>query len=108
MSFLKNVKTAADLEQERRDALLQQLTNAVQAYLDAGAQERAYDNIFTLCTYATDPNPRFSAEGKAGVAWRGEVWETCNTILNDVLAGARPEPTKEEFIAELPALGWPV
>ena len=88
-------------------ALQKQLTDAVQCYMDAKAKERNYDNILTACTYATDPNPKFAAEGQACVEWRSKVWASCYTILAEVLAGEREIPTPEELLAELPQLVWP-
>ena len=91
-------------EQER---IKNELTAAVQAHLDAKAKEKNYDDILSLCTYATSTDPVFSAEGQAGVEWRDAVWAKCYQVLGDVLAGTRPVPTKEELITELPAFaGW--
>ena len=91
-------------EQER---IKNELTAAVQAHLDAKAKEKNYDDILSLCTYATSTDPVFSAEGQAGVEWRDAVWAKCYQVLDAVLAGTRPVPTKEELIAELPAFtGW--
>lgn len=83
------------------------LTAAVQRYLDTTAQERNYDNIMSLCTYATSGNATFSAEGQAGVEWRDQVWSQCYDILDDVMAGTRATPTPDELIAELPTILWP-
>ena len=82
------------------------LTIAVQAHLDKTAQERRYDNILSLCTYATSPNPKFAAEGQAGVAWRDAVWTKCYAVLADVNAGMRSIPTSGDLVAELPDMVW--
>jgi hypothetical protein len=77
-------------------------TRAVQAHLDAKAQEKGYDNILSACTYADDPTvAEFQQEGQIYRAWRSEVWQYFHQVLNDVLAGNRAEPTKEELLAEL-------
>ncbi|MEQ1663163.1 MAG: hypothetical protein ABL877_10765 [Thiobacillus sp.] len=83
------------------------LTNVVQAYLDATARTRNYDGILSLCSYAASTNPTFGAEGLAGVAWRDAVWASCYSILAAVQAGTRTVPTADELMAELPAMVWP-
>jgi len=89
------------------EQIQQQLTNAVQAHLDNKAQERGYDGILSLATYANSTNPQFSAEGLAGAQWRDDTWAACYVILDEVLSAMRTIPTVEELIAELPVLHWP-
>jgi len=85
----------------------QQLTDAVQAYLDNKAQERGYDGILSLATYANSTNLQFSAEGLAGVQWRDDTWAACYVILDEVMVGKRTIQAADELIAELPVLHWP-
>ncbi len=89
-------------------ALLDQLTRAVQAHLDAAARSAGYDSIYTAVSYADEPAvPRFQAEGAAFRTWRSLVWDAANTIRAAVESGARPIPTAEQLIAELPLLSLP-
>lgn len=108
----------ADLPEEPQDPgyvppeptpeeVLAELTAAVQRHLDDTARTRNYDGILSLCTYAQDPDPKFAAEGMAGVAWRSAVWRTCYSVMDEVLAGTRGIPTAEELIALLPPFAWP-
>ena len=76
----------------------------VQSYLDTTAQERGYDNILSLCTYATSTNITFAKEGQIGVEWRDAVWAKCYEILAEVQAGTREVP--EDIISELPVINW--
>lgn len=81
--------------------------NAVQEMMDLKAKERGYDNILSACTYATNTNTKFAAEGQACVTWRDSVWSACYQIMADVASGTVPEPTLNELLAELPSMVWP-
>lgn len=89
------------------DDLVALLSRRVQAHLDNEARTRNYDGILSLCSYATSTNPKFAAEGQAGVEWRDSVWATCYAIMADVKARTRQAPTEIELISELPAMVWP-
>lgn len=80
----------------------------VQAFMDAQARTRNYDDIKTACTYADEPAvPKFQAEGQAFRSWRSLAWEKCYEILDAVNAGTQAIPTDDELIAALPALALP-
>ena len=90
--------------QPTQEEIIAGCTDMVQAYLDSTAQARNYDNILSLCTYATSKNPKFSKEGQAGVEWRDAVWAKCYEILAEIQAGTRSVP--EDIISELPVMNW--
>lgn len=90
-----------------RNLIIDRLTDAVQAHLDATARTRNYDGILSACTYATSSNSQFSAEGQACVQWRDACWSTCYAVMNDVLSGARSAPTADDLLSELPLMVWP-
>lgn len=99
---------AVDPPPPTAEQIIAQLTADVQQHMDAAAQSRGYDNIFTACTYAEEPAvPRFQAEGQSFRAWRSQVWDTCYAIMDDVQQGLRPTPTAAKLIAELPTLTLP-
>ena len=83
------------------------LTDAMQSYLDQTAQERGYDGIMSLCSYATSANARFGPEGQAGVTFRDAVWAFGYGLIDEIQAGTRPVPTAEELVAALPSIVWP-
>lgn len=98
---------AVPTDQPTQDEILIKLTVDVQSHLDKTAQQRGYDGILSLCSYAASTNTTFADEGRAGVAWRDGVWVKCSQIKADVLAGKRATPTEAELIAELPTFVWP-
>jgi len=94
---------------EEEAVLAQQakITVAIQNLLDTTAQQRDYDDIFTLISYVDDPDYIFDAEGLAAKLWRSAVWTIARQIKADVIAGTRPMPTVEEVLGEMPAFTWP-
>lgn len=91
---------------EMQQTVLRAVQEEAQRRLDAFAQERRYDGIVSLASYATSKVEQYHKEGQYGVDMRDEVWATLRSIEDAVLAGERPLPTYEEAISELPDLDW--
>lgn len=89
------------------DQVKQHLTSVVYAYMDRVARMRTYDNILSLCSYATSTNSKFAAEGQAGVIWRDAVWQYGFDLERQILEGLRPIPTEAEVLAGVPRFTWP-
>jgi hypothetical protein len=81
---------------------------AIVAMMDAKAKERRYDSALSISTYVGSTNAMWAAEAEAFVTWRDAVWTYCYEQLVLVGAQARSQPTVAEFLAELPAMVWPV
>jgi hypothetical protein len=77
---------------------------AIQAMLDASAQQRGYDDIQSAVSYRDDANATFAAEGQAYFAWRSAVWTYAYAELAKVRSGERAQPTVTAFLTELPVL----
>ena len=84
-----------------------EVVQATQQRLDDFARTRNYDGILSLCSYATDPDPKFAAEGQRGVVLRSQTWAKLYEILAEVEAGTRPMPSGfTDIEAELPESTW--
>jgi hypothetical protein len=99
--------TPQPVDPPTNNEILATLTAAIQEHMDVKARERNYDGILSLCTYATSTNPKFAAEGQAGVVWRDACWAKGYEIMAEVQAGTREIPTVDELLAELPVFRWP-
>ena len=76
-------------------------------YLDRLAQERDYESILTLCTYAVSSSPARKAEGQAGIVCRDNTWDHVDQVLADVVNTVRLVPNVNELLSELPTIHWP-
>lgn len=87
--------------------LQKQFVDAIQQRLDEFAQTRNYDNTDSMAKYIGCSVPKFATEAAYMRDAVAETWARAYEILDAVLSGARPMPTIEEVIAELPPLAWP-
>lgn len=94
--------------QEQLESMKESVIDAAQRKLDRVAQRHGYDNIISLCTYATSSVTRYNLEGTYGVALRDATWSALETILAEVIAGTRPMPNSYADIKDdLPTVVWP-
>ncbi|NWF45372.1 hypothetical protein F3K02_08945 [Hydrogenophaga sp. D2P1] len=83
-----------------------QYTATLDAFIDATAKMRGYDNRVTCALRAGYPGP-LQAEGQAFALWMESCYAAGRQVLADVMSGARTLPTPEAFIAEMPPMVWP-
>ncbi len=90
------------------DVFQAQAVEQVKIKLDEFAQTRGYDNILSACSYASDPNPQFQAEGLRCVELRSATWSSLFNIIQEVRDNTRPLPQSfNEIEYLLPELSWP-
>ncbi|SDB14576.1 hypothetical protein SAMN03159422_00235 [Agrobacterium fabrum] len=82
--------------------------NAIQNLVDSTAREKQFRDGVTLASYTASTKPKWSAEAQAFVAWRDNVWFYAYGELAKVQVGQRPQPTVEQFLAEVAPIAWPV
>lgn len=82
--------------------------NAIQNLVDSTARERQFRDGVTLASYIGSTKPKWAAEAQAFVAWRDNVWSYAYGELAKVQAGQRPQPTVEQFLAEIAPIAWPL
>jgi hypothetical protein len=80
---------------------------AIQAMVDTTATERKFRDGVTMASYVNSTNPQWAAEAIAFVAWRDGVWAYAYAELEQVKTGQRPQPTVEDFLAEIEPIDWP-
>lgn len=87
----------------------EEIIKNVQVYLDTAAQVREYDNMLSLCTYATSTVEKFRIEGQCGVEFRDVVWTKTYELLGKIEDGTLPMPeTYQQFLEQLPEIVWTI
>ncbi|MGO4666578.1 hypothetical protein [Bosea sp. 2RAB26] len=79
---------------------------AIQAHVDATAQQRSYDSGITCASYVNSTVPAWASQAAIFVAWRDAVWAYAYSELAKVEGGQRPQPTVEAIVSELPLITW--
>lgn len=97
------VPEAKPLTQAQRIALLRDVG---QSALDDLARVFGFDDMRSAVTYADEPAvPRFQEPARALRAYRSIFWEASYALLDEVLAGTKPEPTAAEYVELMPRFG---
>ena len=89
------------------DQMVDSFKAAIQANLDAFAQQRGYDGILSACTYASSTVTKFRQEGQRCVDLRDQTWAASYVLLDEVMQGIKPMPASIDDVRNvLPALTW--
>lgn len=97
----------AKIEPEMYTAFMEIVRIEVQAEMDAFAQTRNYDDMKSLCNYATSIDPTFQAEAQRGIYLRDTIWRELFTYFEGIVEGTMPIPTNwDEIRSHYPALTW--
>lgn len=80
---------------------------AIQQMVDDTAVSKQFNDGVTLASYANSTIPAWADQASAFVAWRDQVWQYAYSELARVQAGQRPQPSVDDFLAELPVITWP-
>jgi hypothetical protein len=86
------------------------IQTGVQAWMDATAQSKGYDNALSCVSYVNSPNTTFQSEANSMLHWRDAVWSQCYLLQAEWTANTpNPLPTVDSVIAQLPQanqFGW--
>jgi hypothetical protein len=101
------IPTMAELETAWSDlqAILQRdkAIPAIQAILDAKANELGFDSIHTAAVWTISKNPARKARADALVAWGDAVWDFAEAEWEKQAEGKSTYTDIETFLADLPA-----
>lgn len=106
IQIIDGVPTLEDAPKPTDLEIAQAQESVVRRYLNAGAAQRHYDSITTVCSYVASTNPQFKSDADTCIPWRDACWEHYLIYLTSVEAGASAW-TDAELIADLPVLVWP-
>lgn len=84
---------------------LSEFITAMEAHYDAVAQAKKYDSRLTCALRAGYAGP-FQVEGQMFAVWMDECNALAYSVLAEVQAGSRAQPTVSEFLTMLPAAPW--
>jgi|GEM_PF-3578502 hypothetical protein len=93
---------------KEKEIYLYEFEENVLKYLDNVAKERGYDDIISLCSYATSSNEQFRKEGIAGNEFRDKVWIKFFELSEQIKNGERDLRISSETLCKLlPEIVWP-
>ena len=106
--YIKGHERPQPTRQEMIERICAEVVTGIQELLDATAHSKGYDSGEMLATYATDPDPEFSAQAQAYVIWRGKLWRKCYQVKDQVIAGEiEADVVNVDYIVNLVGpIGW--
>lgn len=95
----------AAMPQVTPEQIVAGFVSAMESHYDAVARVKNYDNRFTCALRAGYAGP-FQSEGQAFAIWMDGCNALAYSVLAEVQASTRAQPTVSEFIAMLPVAPW--
>ncbi len=79
----------------------------VQKTLESTAQQKGYDTVLSMCSYATSTNLQWKEEAEAFIFWRDTIMLNAVNVFNELLSNPSNVPDFEDFKSQLPTINWP-
>ncbi len=96
------------LKGKEKEIYISNLEMCVEQYLNNVAQEKSYNDIISLCSYAISTNEKFQKEGIAGNEFRDKVWEKFFELYEQIKNNKRDLRISPEKLCKLlPKIVWP-
>ena len=92
--------------QKPQELVIKEYEAAIDNLLLTTANSRGYDSAYTCLSYLQSSNAIWKTEAEAFNTWRDACWVKAHEILNQWQAGEIEQPTVEEVLAQMPAIGW--
>jgi hypothetical protein len=105
MGWAVRQMTADELE-TRTAQTVAEYTAFLEGKFDEAAAGKRYDSRLTCALRAAYPGP-FQADGAAFGSWMDECNALAYQVMERVLSGLEPMPTKDDLWARMPSLTWP-
>lgn len=93
--------------EKTQEQLIEEYKEGIQAHIDATALSRAYKNGLSCTSYLNSSVDLWKSEAQTFILWRDSVWSYVLGELNKLQNGERPVIPFDEFLKELPTIGWP-
>lgn len=108
---IDNTDKSITLKVEVLDNRWQDVKNMMIGYvrnsLEAMAQEKGYDSVIALASYANSTNATYKAEALKMITLRDAAWEALYVLISDIENGSKTEPKDvSDITAALPAFVW--
>lgn len=97
---------AGHAPQKPQELVIKEYEAAIDNLLLTTANSKGYDSAYTCLSYLQSSNAIWKTEAEAFNTWRDACWVKAHEILNAWVAGEIPQPTIEEVLAQMPAIGW--
>ena len=92
--------------QKPQELVIKEYEAAIDNLILTTAKSKGYDSAYTCLSYLQSSNAIWKTEAEAFNTWRDACWVKAHEILNQWQTGEIEQPTVEEVLAQMPAIGW--